>query len=121
MDEIITSVTASLIVAAVSVVCGWLVGRLRQVSRDVAAERERRERREEIVDGALRALLFDKLARLHADTVEQGKPAGVEVKQRADVAWSAYRALNPDDTLDDGTAAHLHAEIIDVHAAGDPE
>lgn len=113
MDEIITSTVAGVIVTLVGTVCGFLASQLKQARKS----RDEREQHEAIVNEALRALLFDKIARLHAETVEQGKPAGVEVKRRADVAWKAYRALDPQDTLDDGTTAHLHAEIVAAHAS----
>ena len=80
MDEIITSTVAGVIVTLVGTVCGFLASQLKQARKS----RDEREQHEAIVNEALRALLFDKIARLHAETVEQGKPAGVEVKRRAD-------------------------------------
>ena len=108
MDAIIISVTGSLTVTAICAACAWASRMFRVGRQDRAAQR----RHFELVDEALRALLF---ARLHADTVEQGLPTSVEVKRRADVAWRAYRALDPDETLDDGTCAHLHSEIVNAH------
>lgn len=113
MDAIIISVTGSLTVTAICAACAWASRMFRVGRQDRAAQR----RYFELVDEALRALLFDKIARLHADTVEHGLPASVEVKRRADVAWRAYRALDPDETLDDGTCAHLHSEIVNAHVS----
>ncbi|NEG96023.1 hypothetical protein GFD17_04465 [Bifidobacterium sp. SMB2] len=109
MDQIIISVTASVLFAALSAVGGILWQRVKGIMT-----------KQDVRDEALRALLFDKIARLHAETVEAGRPASVEIKRRADVAWDAYRALDPDGTSDDGTTAHLHAEIIRAHASEDP-
>lgn len=119
MDDIITSVVASIIVAAIVGMCGWLASQLKTAQAQHAQDEARQKARQEVVDGALRALLYDKLARLHSQTVAKGLPASVEVKERADVAWKAYRALDPDGTLSDGTAAHLHEEIIDAHVASE--
>lgn len=75
-------------------------------------ENRRRDEHEHVVDDALRALLFDKLARLHADTVERGRPVPTPVKTRVDAAYGAYAALGGN-----GVGKHYADEMIRAHAA----
>lgn len=60
---------------------------------------------------ALRALLFDKIAKLHAETVEQGKPVPTETKVRVETAFDAYQRLGGN-----GVGKHYRDEMLEAHA-----
>ncbi|MBW3088840.1 hypothetical protein KIH77_08915 [Bifidobacterium sp. 82T24] len=107
MDEIIISVVVGVLISAISALGGILWQRVKTIMA-----------KQDVRDEALSALLFDKIARLHSETVAQGKPASVDDKRRADVAWNAYRALNS-KVIEDGTTAHLHEEIVNAHVKED--
>ncbi|PLS27523.1 hypothetical protein [Bifidobacterium parmae] len=79
-------------------------------------ENRKRDAHGLIVDDALKALLFDKIARLHAQTVENGKPVPTPVKTRVDAAYDAYAALGGN-----GVGKHYRDEMIEAHAKEDPE
>lgn len=66
-----------------------------------------------VIEDGVRALLFDKISRLHQETVQQGLPVPVSVKQRADAAYQAYAALGGN-----GVGKHLYDELMDAHAQG---
>lgn len=83
--------------------------------RDLSERIARREAHDEISDEADRALLFDKLARLHAETVEQGLPVSVTDKQRAENAYRVYEKLGGN-----GVGRHFYEELIRSHAAQPP-
>lgn len=72
-------------------------------------------KRQEIIEGGMKALLFDKIARLHAETVEQGLPVSTDVKTRAENAYQAYAALGGN-----GVGKHYRDELIEAHA-GEPQ
>lgn len=66
-----------------------------------------------VIEDGVRALLFDKISRLHQETVQQGLPVPVSVKQRADAAYQAYAALGGN-----GVGKHMYEELMDAHAQG---
>lgn len=68
-------------------------------------------RKQEIIEGGMKALLFDKIARLHAETVEQGLPVSTEIKTRTETAYQAYAALGGN-----GVGKHYRDELIEAHA-----
>ena len=68
--------------------------------------------RADILEQGMIALLFDKLARLHAETVAQGLPVSVDLKRRAEAAYTAYKALGGN-----GVGTYLYKEILDAHVA----
>lgn len=82
---------------------------------ELRRELEEERRRADVFETALKALLFDKIARLHEETVEKGLPVGVDVKRRADVAYTAYAALGGN-----GVGRHLYEELIEAHASTGP-
>lgn len=65
-----------------------------------------------VIEDGVKALLFDKISRLHQDTVQQGLPVPVSVKQRADAAYQAYAALGGN-----GVGKHMYEELINAHAS----
>lgn len=73
---------------------------------------DRQKERTDILEQGMRALLFDKLARLHEETVARGLPVSVDVKRRAESAYTAYRALGGN-----GVGTHLYQEILEAHVA----
>ena len=87
---------------------GGLADRLDRVDE----ENRKRDEHARLVDDALKALLFDKIARLHADTVERGRPVPTPVKTRVDAAYEAYAALGGN-----GVGRHYRDEMIAAHAA----
>lgn len=66
--------------------------------------------RADIMEQGMRALLFDKLARLHEETVARGLPVSVDIKQRAETAYQAYKALGGN-----GVGKHMYEELLDAH------
>lgn len=66
-----------------------------------------------VIEDGVKALLFDKISRLHQETVQQGLPVPVSVKQRADAAYQAYKALGGN-----GVGKHMYEELMDAHAKG---
>ena len=80
--------------------------------RDLSERIDRREAHDQLTDEAMKALLFDKIARLHAATVEKGRPVGTADKQRAEVAYRAYSALGGN-----GVGKHYYEELIQAHSA----
>ena len=66
-----------------------------------------------VIEDGVRALLFDKISRLHQETVQQGLPVPVSVKQRADAAYQAYAALGGN-----GVGKYMYKELLEAHAKG---
>lgn len=64
-----------------------------------------------VIEDGVRALLFDKISRLHQETVQQGLPVSVDIKQRAETAYQAYKALGGN-----GVGKHMYDELLDAHA-----
>ena len=71
----------------------------------------KRDEHAELIDDALKALLFDKIARLHAETVEQGLPVPTEIKTRVEASYGAYRKLGGN-----GVGKHYRDEMLEAHA-----
>lgn len=80
--------------------------------RDLDERIAKREDHDQLADEAMKALLFDKIARLHAATVEKGSPVSTADKQRAEVAYQAYSALGGN-----GVGKHYYEELIQAHSA----
>jgi hypothetical protein len=108
---------------AMGVLAKWVTDRLdrrprpgdveitRRLDR-IEANNARRDEHAELIDEALRALLFDKIARLHAETVERGRPVPTEVKTRVEAAFVPYAKLHGN-----GVGKHYRDEMIEAHAA----
>ena len=75
---------------------------------------DQQKERADILEQGVRALLFDKLARLHEETVAKGLPVSVDVKRRAETTYTAYKALGGN-----GVGAHLYEEILQAHVGGE--
>ncbi|KAA8820515.1 hypothetical protein CSQ85_01675 [Bifidobacterium rousetti] len=67
--------------------------------------------KQQIMEAGMKALLFDKIARLHAETVERGLPVSTEIKTRTEAAYQAYAALGGN-----GVGKHYRDELIEAHA-----
>lgn len=80
--------------------------------RALQEQLDRQKERADILEQGVRALLFDKLARLHEETVAKGLPVSVDIKRRAESAYTAYRALGGN-----GVGTHLYEEILEAHVA----
>lgn len=109
---------AAIVIAIISsgTIMPWILSKFdRKPSVQVVALQEQlaeQRQRTEILEQGVRALLFDKLARLHEETVARGLPVSVDVKRRAETAYVAYKALGGN-----GVGTHLYEEILQAHVA----
>lgn len=95
----------------------WVLGKFdHKPNPQVVALQEQlceQKERANILEQGMRALLFDKLARLHEETVAKGLPVSVDIKRRAETTYTAYKALGGN-----GVGTHLYEEILDAHVGG---
>lgn len=92
-DDIITSVVAGLILAAVGGLCGVLWQQLKTAKRGVDARRRADEKRERLFGDALRTLLLCKLEQYQDHMVADGGIADNNLKLRAQRVYDIYHAL----------------------------
>lgn len=92
-DDIITSVVAGLIIAAVSTAAGILWQQLKTAKAAEAAEQQRAREHDQLVDEALRTLLLCKLEQQDTMVHDQHGVADNDFKLRAQRVYDAYHAL----------------------------
>lgn len=93
MSEIIISVTAGLIIAAVSAVGGNLYQRLRQARETAEQLEDGRRRRSELISDGVRELLLCKLESLRHEMVMAGGVADDDLKARAQRLYDIYHQM----------------------------
>ena len=115
-DDIITSVVAGLIIAAVSTAAGILWQQLKTANAAEAAEQQRAREHDQLVDEALRTLLLCKLEQQQDTMVhDQNGVADNDFKLRAQRVYNAYHSLGGN-----GHGTQVNADIQNAPIAPRP-
>ncbi|MBT1171259.1 hypothetical protein JS536_08980 [Bifidobacterium sp. SO4] len=93
MSQIIISVTAGLIIAAVSGMAGVLRERLKQATRTAVEHETQDRRRSELTNEGVRELLLCKLESLRHTMVLNGGIADDDLKARAQRLYDIYHQM----------------------------
>lgn len=109
------SVVSGVLISFLSAVGGVLWSSARQARKRVGERDERQRERDTAIEEGVRALLFDKLSRMHRVYVTQQRPCPLDVKERAEQIYLAYHTLGGN-----GIGTHMRDEIISAHRGPTP-
>lgn len=104
------SVVSGVLISFLSAVGGVLWSSAKTTRRHMEARDNADRERQEAVEDGLKALLFDKLSRMHRVYVTSGHPCPLDVKERTEQIYLAYHRLGGN-----GIGTHMRDEIISAH------
>ena len=110
MDDPIVWIASQLVLATVTAVAGWAVGKMRgsaQERRRKEGERLKERDESRAID---RLLLMYRLQDIHKEYVIGGKPCSVAEKHEAEEVYMLYHGLGGN-----GAGTRLYQEIMALH------